>query len=162
MFGRKYLQLAASIFGIIGSAIATRTNSMKVLMVSSAIYGIGYAGHQLALTSIAEILPRKYRAITIGLFMGAQIPATEFSPLIGAALTLHSSWKVIYWLAVGLYIFRFIGTLLLYHPEKLASQQAESFGKRLIQFDYIGVFLCIGGVITIAVGLIFGGTVFPW
>jgi predicted MFS family arabinose efflux permease len=162
MFGRKHLQLAASIFGIIGSAIAIKSDSMKVLMVSSAIYGIGYAGHQLALTSIVEILPRKYRAITIGLFMGARVPADGFSPLIGAAITLHSSWRVIYWLALGLYLFSFIGTFLLYHPEKLATQKDESFGKRLIQFDYIGMFLTVAGIMTVAIGLIFGGTVFPW
>jgi hypothetical protein len=94
--------------------------------------------------------------------MGARIPADGFSPLIEAAITLHSSWRVIYWLALGLYLFSFMGTFLLYHPEKLATQKAESFGKMLIQFDYIGMFLIIGGIMTVAVGLIFGGTVFPW
>jgi MFS family permease len=162
MFGRKYLQLAASVSGIIGSAIAVRTNSMRVLMVASAFHGISNAGHQLSLTSIVEIFPRRYRALANGLFVAALLPAAGFSPLIGAALILHSSWRALYWLALGLYIFSFIGTLLFYHPDEILYQETESFGKRLIQFDYIGAFLVVGGIITIAMGLIFGGTVFPW
>ena len=162
MYGRKYIQLAASVFGIIGSVIASTAKSMKVLMVSSAIFSIGYAGHQLALASIVETVPRRHRALAIGIFMGALIPAAGFSPLIGAAFTVHSSWRALFWLSLGLYAFSLIGTFLFYHPQQMIYREAESFGKSIKQFDYIGAFLMLAGITTIAVGLIFGGTVYPW
>jgi MFS family permease len=105
MYGRKYIQLAASVFGIIGSVIAGTAKSMRVLMISSAIFSIGYAGHQLALASIVETVPRRHRALAIGIFMGALIPARGFSPLIGAVFTVHSSWRALFWLSLGLYTF---------------------------------------------------------
>lgn len=135
---------------------------MRVLMVSSGIYSIGYSGHQLALTSIVETLPRKYRAVAIGIFFGALIPATGFATLIGAALTLHSSWRAIFWLALGLYIFSAVGTLLFYHPSKLPIQEKGNLNTRLKEFDYVGGFLMLAGGSTMAIGLVFGGTVFPW
>lgn len=162
MFGRKDIQIGASIFGIIGSAVAVSTHSMRVLIVASALYSIGYAGHQVALTSIVETLPRKYRAIAIGIFLGTLIPAVGFSTLIGGALTLHSSWRAIFWLALGLYIFSAIGTFLFYHPHEIQIQERGNLFTRLKDFDYVGASLMLGGGSTMAIGLVFGGSVFPW
>jgi len=162
MFGRKNIQLAASIFGIIASAISVKTDSMRVFMVASCFSGISYAGHQLALASIVEIYPRKWRAMIIGLFMGAKLPADGFGPLIGAGLIMHSSWRGIFWLTLALYIFSFIGTFLFYHPEKLPIQRSDSLSRRVMHFDYIGTFLLCSSISVTAVGLIFGGTVFKW
>lgn len=161
LFGRKYIQMGASIFGIVGSAIATKTNSMRVLMVASALYGIGYAGHQLALVSIVETLPRRRQALAIGIFIGSLLPAAGFGPLIAAALTLHSSWRAIYWLAIGLYLFSLIGTFLFYNPHELRYRETD-VGEKLKKFDYLGTFIFLSACSLKTVGLTFGGTVFPW
>jgi MFS family permease len=134
MYGRKYIQLAASVFGIIGSVIAGTAKSMRVLMVSSAIFSIGYAGHQLALASIVETVPRRHRALAIGILMGALIPAAGFSPLIGAAL---------FWLSLGLYAFSLIGTFLFYHPQQMIYREAESFRKSLSSSTILERFSCL-------------------
>jgi MFS family permease len=143
MYGRKYIQLAASVFGIIGSIIAGTAKSMRVLMVSSAIFSIGYAGHQLALASIVETVPRRHRALAIGILMGALIPAAGFSPLIGAAFTVHSSWRALFWLSLGLYAFSLIGTFLFYHPQQMIYREAESFRKSLSSSTILERFSCL-------------------
>jgi len=52
--------------------------------------------------------------------------------------------------------------LLAYHPEKLPAQKSESLSKRVISFDYIGIFLLEGSIISVALGIIFGGVVYKW
>ncbi|KAF2501585.1 MFS general substrate transporter, partial [Lophium mytilinum] len=162
-FERKILLLAGNVIGFIGCVVSATCHSQGALIGSGVLIGISSAAHSLSFTMIAEMVPKRHRPLAIGLFEFSLIPATAFSPLIGHAFVLHTTWRDIYWMAFAHNIAGFIGIAIFYQPEKRRTAlQLESIGVRLKKFDWPGHFLYVTMLTLVAIGLLFGGTVYSW
>ncbi|KAI9740901.1 MAG: hypothetical protein M1818_004507 [Claussenomyces sp. TS43310] len=163
VFGRKVFLLTGNLLGIVGCAMSARCKSMSVLIGAGALIGLSSAAHSLALTCIAEMVPRRSRPLAQGLFQGSLIAASAFSPLIAHAFVLNTSWRDIYWLAFAHNIAGFVFVAFFYHPEKQnITEKLEPIWERCKKFDWPGSFLYVTMLTIFACGLLFGGGKYPW
>jgi len=165
-FGRKIFLLVGNLFGLVGCAVSARCKSQAALIGAGVLIGLSMAAHSLALTCIGEMVPKRSRPLAQGLFQGSLIAASAFSPLIAHAFVLHTTWRDIYWMAMAHNIAGLIGVALFYHPVKLESlntpEQLAPVGTRLKKFDWPGSTLYVVMLTLVAVGLLFGGSAYPW
>ncbi|KAF2815280.1 trichothecene efflux pump [Mytilinidion resinicola] len=163
IFERKIFLLVGNLIGFVGCVVSATCHSMGALIGAGVLIGLSSAAHSLSLTCIAEMVPKRSRPLANGLFQGSLIAASAFSPLIAHAFVLHTTWRDIYWMAFAHNIAGFIGVFIFYNPEKRKTQlQLESIGTRFKKFDWYGPVLYVVMLTLIAIGLLFGGSAYPW
>ncbi len=116
------------------------------------------------LTSIglSEILPNKWR--------GAGLAWTEFNlaswgcvgTLLANIMLSDSTWRLMFWIAIGYGGFSMIGTFFVYHPPKHPRLDGKTKWEEFKELDFVGAFLFTAGLIVFLFGLNSGGEFYPW
>jgi MFS family permease len=86
IFGRRYFFIAGAVILIIGSVVSATGQSINQMIAGGALFGCGSGFLEMAFGAVQEIVPSKYRHVTIGLFDAASIVA-QVMPLV--------SWVII-------------------------------------------------------------------
>lgn len=163
IYGRRNLILLGDVFGIIGCAVCATAKSINVAIGGGIFIGTASACQQLAWAATSEMVPRKYRGLVIGIFEMSCIPAGAFGPLIGNAIAKYTTWRWAYWIPFILNSLSFVMVFLFYHPR---NQYIKEEGKTRLQeaadLDWIGFFLCAGGLCLFLLGISFGGNQLAW
>jgi len=118
-----------------------------------AIAGFGGGPCQMAMCSIPELMPNKYRHIGITISDGFVFVIVVIGPVVGRyAIDSGDSWKYVYW---GGFVAQFISMVCLYlfyfppkHPKGVPWRDAIS------GLDYVGTALIVPGVCLVLVGII--------
>lgn len=66
IFGRRYFMLCGSALGIVGCIVGATGQSINQMIASGAIFGIASGFQEMAYACLQEIVPNKYRMVTIG------------------------------------------------------------------------------------------------
>jgi MFS family permease len=83
IFGRRNFLLVGNAVAATGCAVAATAKDVNTVIGASALIGIGSAMHQLAWSCLGELVPKRSRALALGIFQTSLAPSGAFSPIIG-------------------------------------------------------------------------------
>ncbi|KAK0304936.1 hypothetical protein LTR01_007141 [Friedmanniomyces endolithicus] len=107
----------------------------------------------VAMCSIPELMPNKYRHIGIALSDGFVFLIVIIGPVVGRyAIDTGDGWKYIYYGGFVAQIISLVALFLLYHPPK--HPRGVPWREAIGGLDYVGTVLVMPGVCLVLVGII--------
>ncbi|ETW81546.1 MFS amino acid permease [Heterobasidion irregulare TC 32-1] len=150
IIGRKLVLYPVIVIFLIGSALCGAAQSMTWLIIARAVQGIGGGGLiqiiQIVIGDIVTLEQRGKYGAYIGSMWGI---ASILGPLVGGALTDHVTWRWCFWvnLPTG-----GAAVALLFFTLHLNPHHGKPFRQHVREFDFLGLFLLIAGVICLLLG----------
>jgi EmrB/QacA subfamily drug resistance transporter len=137
IYGRKKLFLIAIFIFVIGSALSGAGMLMS-----------------MAFAVIGDLFAPAERARWQGIIAGVFGLASVIGPLVGGYLTDHASWRWNFYInvPVGILAFFMISTFMPHIP----------IDKKDQKIDFLGAGLLAGGLSSLLLGLVWGGSQYPW
>lgn len=160
ILGRRSTMIFSLLIFMLGSGLcggSKYVNSMKMLIASRAIQGVG-GGGILAMTEIivADMLPLSERGVFSGIIGCIWAFASAIGPLIGGALAKRWQWLFFINLPLGILALTLVWIFLDIKAPK------EDLRTRLQQMDIVGNSLIIGGTTAVIIAIVWGGSDYPW
>ncbi|KAF7187779.1 Trichothecene efflux pump TRI12 [Pseudocercospora fuligena] len=153
LFGRRIFLLFGEVAAAVGMLISATAKSPEQMTAGLAIAGFGGGFCQMAMCSIPELMPNKYRHIGICISDGFVFVIVIIGPVVGRyAIDTGDAWKYIYYGGFIDQVFSLIGLYLLYHPPK--HPKGVPWKEAISGLDYVGTLLVILGVCLALVGII--------
>lgn len=114
---------------------------------------------------LMELVANKHRPLITAFLFLTTVPFAAFGAVIARALAGYTAlgWRWNYYLnlitqAIAVTLFFFC-----YHPPSYQMlHEGKSIRKQLAELDYGGITLFVGGLVSLVLGLSWGGGLFPW
>ncbi|ORY06913.1 fungal trichothecene efflux pump [Clohesyomyces aquaticus] len=152
LFGRRLFLLFGNIVCCIGFIITATAPGASQFTAGLVITGFGGGFCQMAMCSIPELLPNKYRHIGICLSDGFIFLIVIIGPIVGRYAIDNGDWKYIYW---GGFVAQFLSLAALFfwykppkHPKGIPWSEAWK------GLDYVGTAIIVPGICLTLVGII--------
>lgn len=155
IYGRKKLFLIAIFIFVAGSALSGLSRNMAELIGFRALQGVG-AGMLMsnAFAVIGDLFTPAERGRWQGIIGGVFGLASVIGPLLGGYLTDHATWRWNFYINVPVGILAFL-MISSFMPHIEADQQRRPI-------DYLGAGLLAGGLSSLLLGFVWGGSQYPW
>ncbi|KAK4140053.1 putative siderophore iron transporter protein [Dichotomopilus funicola] len=167
-WGRKWLLVAPTLIGAVGSAVIARATSINMAIAGFCLVGAAFGAQPLLHTVASEVLPRRWR----GWAQACAIVTGSLGSLVGlfmgAALNRNASpdspgFQNYYYAAMAWFAVSGLICAVVYHPPPLPSQLGiSSHRTRLAQLDWTGNFLFAAGLVLFSVGLSYSKNPYEW
>jgi EmrB/QacA subfamily drug resistance transporter len=154
VYGRKNLFLFAIVVFLAGSALCGASTSMTELVIFRAVQGIGAGGlFPLSLAVIGNIVPPRDRGKWQGLIGAVFAASSIIGPAVGGFIVDNASWRWVFLVNLP------VGGLALIVISFVMPRRAPLTDHSI---DWLGAGVLAGGVGALLLGLVWGGTQFPW
>lgn len=154
MYGRKRFFIFGLLCFLLGSVLCGTAQNMDQLAVYRAIQGIGGGALMpIAFTIIFDVVPREQAGKFSGMFGAVFGIASIFGPLLGSYITVHFSWRWVFYINVPIGIVTFILVAFFYHESKVHQKQ---------RIDWFGILTLVPAVVCLMFSLEFGGNKYAW
>lgn len=156
IYDRKKFFLGGIVIFLVGSALSGLSQNMMQLILFRALQGIGGGAMMAnAFTIIADLFPPAQRGKWQGI-MGAVFGLSAVvGPTLGGWLTDNASWRWNFYINLPI---GFISLLAIWFL--LPTIKSHIKGERSI--DYFGASSLILGLVPLLLGIVWGGTEYPW
>ncbi|KAF2269119.1 MFS general substrate transporter [Lojkania enalia] len=165
IFGRRWFFIAGAGTLVIGSIVSATGQSIPQMIAGGAIFGAGSGFLEMSFGAVQEIVPSRYRHVTIGLFDASSVIA-QIMPLVAWVIIKHTgNWRIAYYVMIAFQALNLILLWVFYNPPSFKEKQAihgKTKRQLLAEFDWIGLFLFVAGCTMFIVGLNSGGSLNPW
>ncbi|KAK7186722.1 hypothetical protein DPSP01_001075 [Paraphaeosphaeria sporulosa] len=152
LFGRRLFLLFGNACCCVGFIVTAAAGGASQFTAGLAITGFGGGFCQMAMCSIPELLPNKFRHIGICLSDGFVFLIVIIGPIVGRYAIDSGGWKYIYW---GGLVAQFISlTALFFYYKPPKHPKGIPWHEAVKGLDYVGSALIIPGVILALVGII--------
>jgi len=158
-FGRRWTTLGSIIIFATGSAICGAAQSMNMLIAARSIQGFG-SGGIVSLTSIilSDLVSLKERGKFQAIYGMVFALASAVAPAIAGALAEVDQWRWIFYLNLPICAISFLVVFLFLD----LPTPVGSFSEKLGRMDWTGNAIVIASTCSLALGLTWGGVVYPW
>ncbi|CAI7674473.1 unnamed protein product [Penicillium discolor] len=162
LFSVRIVFLASILVFEVASAICGAAPNSVAFIIGRAICGVGAAGILAGtIMCIIHSVPLHKRPQIQGLFGALFGIASIVGPLIGGAFASNITWRWCFYinLPIGGASMVFIAFCLKIPKQDTAK---VSWGEKLIQLDFFGTTLLVGGVVCLILALQWGGQTYAW
>ena len=159
IFGRRNPMIVSISIFALGSGLAGGAKDSTMLIAGRTIQGLG-AGAIFMLVEIiiCDLVPLRERGKYLGIVLSSSAIGAIIGPVVGGALA-GANWRWIFYLNLptsGITIVIMIMFLRLQHNKETTWTAA------FLRVDWVGSLIFIGSLCSLLIGLVFGGSVFPW
>jgi MFS family permease len=159
IFGRRWpLIFLIAVFAL-GSGVAGGAKDVTSIIAGRTVQGLGSGGiFMLVELIICDLVPLRERGKYLGMVMSSSAIGAIIGPVVGGALAT-ANWRWIFYLNLPIAgVTMIIMAIFL----RLRHRKEPSWKRALLRIDWIGNALFVTSLCSLLIGLIFGGTVFPW
>jgi EmrB/QacA subfamily drug resistance transporter len=154
IYGRKYLFIFAIAVFLVGSALCGIAQNMTELVAFRAIQGVGAGGlFPLSLAVIGAIVPARDRGRWQGLIGAVFAAASIAGPAVGGFIVDNTTWRWIFF--VNLPVGGVALVVIWLTMPRRAPQTQHSI-------DWLGAGILAAGTACLLLGLVWGGSQYPW
>ncbi|WP_096226116.1 MDR family MFS transporter [Geobacillus sp. FJAT-46040] len=154
LLGRRIVYVSGLVIFMAGSALCGMANDMTELILYRGIQGLGGGIMMpMAMIVIGDVFTGKERAKWQGVFGGLYGLASVLGPQIGGFIVDHLNWRWVFYINLPVGI---LATVLI--AMGLSKYKAEG----PVKFDIAGMATLTAGVVSLLLGLTFGGDRYPW
>ncbi|GAD13483.1 multidrug-efflux transporter [Geobacillus kaustophilus GBlys] len=154
LLGRRIVYVSGLVIFMAGSALCGMANDMTELIIYRGIQGLGGGIMMpMAMIVIGDVFTGKERAKWQGVFGGLYGLASVLGPQIGGFIVDHLNWRWVFYINLPVGI---LATVLI--AMGLSKYKAEG----PVKFDIAGMATLTAGVVSLLLGLTFGGDRYPW
>ncbi|KAJ5108193.1 hypothetical protein N7456_004868 [Penicillium angulare] len=162
-YSTKWTYIIALTIFEIGSLACAATKTSQGLIFGRAIAGIGSGGLAPgALLVLANSLPVHRRALYFGIIGSMGGIATVTGPLIGGLLTDHASWRWCFYINIPLGAITGVFITAFFRNPKSTQRRKSGKMSKVKQMDPIGIVVFIPAIVSVLLGLQWGGTKYEW
>ncbi|KAK6501599.1 hypothetical protein TWF481_009434 [Arthrobotrys musiformis] len=169
ILGRKPFLITGMVFGTAGTLVSSRANDLEMVIAGQVLNGIGLTLGYLAIPLVAEVVPKDKRPMLQGIAGIIAGLASISGPIIQGAFIKHNvggineGWRAGFYMSAGFFAMTLILLVFFYHPASRPSAAGgASITRRILEIDWLGVFLVASGLVLFLVGLQYGGNPYPW
>lgn len=151
LFGRRWFIIMGNALTFTGYLMGGLAKNTTTMTAGFAIIGFGAGNSQLAAFALPELLPNKWRHISVTVADIGVWAAVVVGPIAGRVAYQNGAWRWLFYIpAIGSAI-SFVALALLYFPPK--HPRGLGFRRALKELDYIGGVLFILASTLILVGV---------
>lgn len=154
LYGRKIVFQAAIVIFLVGSVLSGLSQTMGQLIGARAVQGLGAGGLMvMAMTIVGDILSPRERGRYQG-YIGSVFAVSSIAgPLLGGFLVDNLSWRWVFYINLPIGLAALVVTSLVLN---IPFRRVEH------PVDYVGAGLLVGGVSSLLLVTVWGGTEYPW
>lgn len=154
LYGRKPILIIGALVFLAGSAASAAAPSMTMLIIFRALQGLGAGSIQATVSTLAgDLYTIEERGRVQGWLSSVWGMAAVVGPTLGGAFAEYLSWRWIF--LVNLPIGALALTLITHYLH-------ENVERRRHSIDYAGASLILLAAAALFLGLLQGGTAWPW
>ncbi|KAH9897421.1 major facilitator superfamily transporter [Xylariomycetidae sp. FL2044] len=159
VIGRPICLTASLAAFTVGTICCCTADDIGQMLVGRSIQGIGGGGiHSLALVTLTDIVPLRYRPKWYGVTLGSWALGLAIGPIIGGAVVHGTTWRWIFYL-----MFPVCGFGLVAVPYFLTLRPKDATAlEKLSRIDWFGSFIFIGSTTSFLIAICWGGSEYPW
>ncbi|ORX86271.1 MFS general substrate transporter [Anaeromyces robustus] len=159
IFGRRPNMIFALVLFAVTSALCGAAKNIKMLIIARGFQGIG-GGGILAMVNviIADIVPLRKRGIYMGVVGAVFAFSSVIGPLVGGFFTDKLSWRWAFYINVPVGVIAVIVISLFVNIPTPPGSMME----KIKRIDFLGTFLLVATVVSLLLGLSWGGSKYPW
>jgi MFS family permease len=154
LFGRRWFLIGGNILLCVGHIMGGVAKNNTTMIAAFAIIGFGAGNAQLAAFALPELLPNKWRHISVTIADLGTWLAVVVGPIASRYAIRHGdSWRWLFYApAIGAFISIFALFFLYYPP---AHPRGLGFKTAVKELDYVGGLLFILSATLILVGIVY-------
>ncbi|KAI0502859.1 major facilitator superfamily domain-containing protein [Xylaria bambusicola] len=161
-FGRRVPIIAATTLFLIGSGLAGGAYNVGLLIAGRTIQGVGAGGIYVLIDIVCcDLVSLRERGKYLGLMFSWSGVAAALGPPVGGALA-QANWRWVFWINIPICGVALVMLLLFMRVKKGEHGSTKTLRSGAKGLDYFGSLIFIPSLISLLLGLIMGGTRFPW
>jgi MFS family permease len=130
-----------------------------MLIGGRTVQGLGAGGiFMMADLIICDLVPIRERAKYMGMVMSTAVIGTAIGPVVGGGLA-QANWRLVFWINLPISIPALI---VLFFFLKLKYKREPTWKAALLRVDWLGNAIFIPSILAILLGIVMGGTTYPW
>ncbi|KAF2821735.1 MFS general substrate transporter, partial [Ophiobolus disseminans] len=165
IFGRRWFMIGGCSLAILGSIINATAKNIPTIIGGTVFVGLAGAVQTSFSFVLMELVANKHRPIITAFLFLTTVPFAAFGAVIARALAGYTelSWRWNYHLNLITQAIAVILFFFCYHPPSYSQlHEGKSIQKQLAELDYGGIVLFAGGLVSLVLGLSWGGGLYPW